>query len=200
MRKYFCSPGRPPSARERFGERIWESGYTNLWEVDKDQIALVHPRHERIGALPVVVKLADGDCAVVMHCFNIHGVAIVTGVGDGYVANPRIAIYWNTGVSGIIIPEISIAPSAPVRHIAATDRYAVSCPGYALAVIHTPSVDDAVHRGIAPILRINVAAAVLDNLTTAKKRGVGDGLLASQFGDLNIITLNLFVVFSFLSG
>src|SRR3989344_4955420 len=147
---------------------IREPGCPRLGEVDEDQVALVHAGDERICSLPVVIQLADRDSTVISDSLDIHGMAVVARVGNSYVADPRVTVHWYASGPGVIIPEVGIAASAPVRHITAGDRYPISRPGNALAVVHPPGVDDAVHGSVAPILGIDITAAVLDNLAAAE--------------------------------
>ena len=55
--------------------------------MDEQQITNRHPWRKGIGAAPVMVKLGNSDGSVTIDGFNIHRMAVVTAVTDGYITD-----------------------------------------------------------------------------------------------------------------
>src|SRR4029078_1901784 len=95
------------------------------------------------------------------------------GVANRYITDARVAIYRNTGGSGVVVPPFGVAASAPVRHVPAATSYLPGSVGDTLTLIHTPRVGQLVGEGY-------VGQRV--TATTATDRAAGGGRTALAFG------------------
>lgn len=151
-----------------------------LLEVDEDEAGGAHVVALGVTSVPASVVLADVDGTVGINALDVHDMTVETGIANGDVARLWIAVDRNACVTGVIVPLVGVAVTTPVRHVAARGSNFPGCVAYAFAVIHTPTVDDSVHRNVAPFTRVSAAASRASAGRAAREAGVGSDLLATQ--------------------